>query len=129
MTLEKYAQDIVNVALEKRAQDIVNALKANHGAYVDTHNYKETPMVINKVIRVRDHRGHVYIAPCFVGNAFTVNQFTLEDGVVRLQAMARGGVVDARTVDLDKAIKTYNTNAKAHPWCSNDEIEEVIDVA
>ena len=117
------------MTLEDYAQNIVDALKANHGAYVDTHNYKEVAKTINKVIRVRDHRGHVYIAPCFVGNAFTVNQFTLEDGVVRLQAMARGGVVDARTVDLDKAIKTYNTNAKAHPWCSNDEIEEVIDVA
>ena len=117
------------MTLEDYAQNIVDALKANHGAYVDTHNYKEVAKTINKVIRVRDHRGHVYIAPCFERNAFTVNQFTLEDGVVRLQAMARGGVVDARTVDLDKAIQIYNRKAKERSWCRNDEIEEVIDVA
>ena len=117
------------MTLEKHAQDIVNALKANHGAYVDTHNHKETPMVINKVIRVRDHSGHVYIASCFERHAFSVNQFTLENGTVRLQAMARGGVVDARTIDLDKAIRIYNREAKEHSWCRNDEIEEVIDVA
>lgn len=74
---------------------IIKTLKENKGAYIDTHNGKETleENSIGYVVLENGKRKEEFVCPIY-RNTFCLNPLFLEDGVVKLDTMSVGGVLE-----------------------------------